>query len=120
MSDELTREQIEELRASLLELRTELERLLEVTRDGARPVDLNEPIGRLTRIDAIQQQKMAEASRRSLEGRMRQIEAALSAWERGTYGECRECGEPIGIARLSARPEAPRCLDCQEARENSL
>jgi RNA polymerase-binding transcription factor DksA len=35
----------------------------------------------------------------------------------GTYGECRDCGEPIALARLSAYPTAMRCLACQQRHE---
>lgn len=69
--DDLTPEQIEELRVVLEELRDNLKRLLDSTREGAKPVDLDEPIGRLTRIDAIQQQKMTTANRRSFDVRLK-------------------------------------------------
>lgn len=113
--DELTPEQIEELRAALQERQAELQHLLELTRDGTRPVDLREPIGRLTRMDAIQQQKMTAANRRSNEIRLQQVMSALDAIARDVYGQCRRCDEPIGHRRLKARPEAPYCLDCQDA-----
>ncbi len=113
--DELMPEQIEELKTVLQERQAGLQHLLEVTREGARPVDLKEPIGRLTRMDAIQQQKMTAANRRSSEIRLQQVNMALNAVERGDYGLCRKCDEPIGHRRLRARPEAPYCLDCQDA-----
>lgn len=113
--DELTPDQIEEMRSALQERQAELRHLLEVTLDGTRPVDLLQPIGRLTRMDAIQQQKMTAANRRSSEVRLRQVTAALQAIARGDYGPCRRCEEPIGHRRLKARPEAPYCLDCQDA-----
>jgi len=113
--DELTPEQIEELRTALQERQAELQHLLEVTREGTRPVDLQEPIGRLTRMDAIQQQKMTAANRRSNEVRLQQVMSALDAIARDAYGSCRKCEEPIGHRRLKARPEAPYCLDCQDA-----
>ena len=113
--DELTPAQIEELRTALQERQAELQHLLEVTREGTRPVDLQEPIGRLTRMDAIQQQKMTAANRRSSEVRLQQVTTALAAIARGDYGTCRKCEEPIGHRRLKARPEAPYCIDCQDA-----
>lgn len=112
--DELTPEQVERLREALATLRTELRELLALSRDGARPVDLDEPIGRLTRMDAIQQQHMTAAGRRDVELRLRQIEQALALVERGEYGACRSCEEPIGVRRLEARPESPYCVECQE------
>ena len=57
MSD-LTNAQIEDRRQALKQLETELGRLLETTKEGTQVVDLDEPIGRLTRMDAIQQQNV--------------------------------------------------------------
>ena len=87
--------------------------MLELSREAARPVDLDQPIGRLTRMDAMQQQSMTAASRREFDLRLRQVEQALSMIERGSYGTCRRCEEPIGIRRLEARPESPYCVECQ-------
>lgn len=112
--NELTSEQITELRESLVGLRNELEQLLSITREGSKPVDLDEPIGRLTRMDAIQQQNMSAATRRAFDIRLRQVQQGLGLMERGDYGACRRCEDPIGYARLKASPETPYCLDCQD------
>ena len=64
-------------------------------------------------MDAIQVQAMSEMSRRQLEIRLQQIDAALAALDAGTYGLCRQCKEPLAMARLEALPEAPFCLECQ-------
>ena len=61
--DELTAEQTAELRRDLLALREQIASELESSRDNVRPVELDQPIGRLSRMDAIQQQKMAQATR---------------------------------------------------------
>ena len=46
-----------------------------------------------------------------------EVRDALERLAAGTYGICEECGQPIGEARLAARPEAARCLACQTASE---
>ena len=46
------------------------------------------------------------------------IDAALHRIDMGTYGDCADCGEPIGLARLNASPDVPRCMDCQTQREH--
>jgi DnaK suppressor protein len=112
--DDLTEEQITKLQARLSALREELTALLESTREGTRPVALDEPIGRLTRMDAIQQQSVSAANRRQTDLRLRQVEQALGLVQRGEYGLCRRCEDPIGYARLSARPESPYCIACQD------
>ena len=71
----------------------------------------------MSRIDAIQQQKMNQATRRRQKFRLQQVKGALQAWERDRYGECRECEEPIAFKRLKARPETPFCLECQAEME---
>ena len=112
--NELTGAQASELEQKLAALRDELKHLLDTTQDATRPVDLDEPIGRLTRMDAIQQQSMSAANRRSHEIRLRQVAQALGAIEQEKFGFCRRCDDPIGYKRLSARPESPYCLDCQD------
>jgi DnaK suppressor protein len=115
--DELKPAELELLRTALDTLAAELHVQLASSREGARPVDLDEPIGRLSRMDAMQQQKMTEANRRAAQLRLQQIEAAKTRFERDEYGECAECGECVGFKRLSVRPEAPLCIACQGLRE---
>lgn len=116
-TDELTDAQIEELGDRLRGLVDELMGALASSREAVQVVSLDQPIGRLSRIDAIQQQKMAEASRRQQELRLGQVRVALAALDEDEYGFCRACEEPIGYRRLSARPETPFCLRCQGGRE---
>ncbi len=47
------------------------------------------------------------------------IDFALKKMDEGTYGECENCGEEIGVARLMARPVALLCIDCKTEQENS-
>jgi DnaK suppressor protein len=49
-----------------------------------------------------------------------EVDAALARVRSGNYGECRDCGEPIAVARLSAYPTATRCLACQERYEKKI
>lgn len=118
MSDgeELTADRLVALTLALEQRRTELQRALEATRDDSRPVELELSIGRLTRMDAMQQQQMAAALRQRLETQLAQVQRALGKLADGSYGQCASCEEPIGMARLLVKPEAPFCVPCQEAR----
>ncbi len=111
--DELTAAQEQELHTDLLSLRIELEQLLADSQESSKAVDLDQPIGRLSRMDALQQQAMAKANRAGTERRVKLIETALLTIKQERYGECRRCEEPIGYPRLKARPETPFCLECQ-------
>ena len=115
--NELTEQQQTELHQTLLDLRMELQQLLENSSDGAQPVSLDEPIGRLSRMDAMQQQSMVQANRRTAQTRLIRIETALRRHASDEYGLCVGCEEDIGYARLKAQPEAPFCIDCQSNKE---
>ena len=49
--------------------------------------------------------------------RLRMIQDALVLLSRGKFGICQDCGKPIGMPRLRAKPYAKYCIDCKEKRE---
>lgn len=114
----LTAEEVRQLKEALATLIAELGETLEGLNVASKPVTLDQQsVGRVSRIDAIQQQHMSAAGKRSLERRLQQAKRALTAMEEGSYGACLDCEEPIGYARLTARPETPLCLSCQRGNE---
>lgn len=117
MPSELSESESRELEAGLLRLKTQLAEGLAQSAGSVQPVDLEQSIGRLTRMDAMQNQMLAKASQAETGLRLQRVEAALLRFGNGSYGWCADCGEPIGYRRLKARPEAPFCVSCQGARE---
>lgn len=113
----MSHEDNETIRTRLLVLRDQLEATLQTAKDDARPVDLELSIGRLSRMDAIQQQERAKRRVAQVTQRIALVRQALIRLERGEYGECARCGDDISEARLDARPESPVCLPCQEELE---
>ncbi|MCU1426376.1 MAG: DNA-binding protein [Actinomycetia bacterium] len=57
-----------------------------------------------------------EALAGSLRDTLSDIDAALSKFDAGTYGQCEECGGPISEARLEAAPAARTCIECASKR----
>lgn len=114
---ELSDAELLRLGKKLLQLKAEIEQLLTDSIDSSRPVDLDLSIGRLSRVDALQQQAMAKANREGHQRRLVLIDAALRALKSGRYGLCRSCEEAISLRRLEARPETPFCIECQTERE---
>lgn len=57
--------------------------------------------------------EMYRALLTTLEKKLESVNAALRAIEKGRYGTCERCGNPIDPARLAAKPDATLCLDCQ-------
>lgn len=105
-----------ELRDLITSQLADIQAQLSLSEDGAKPVDLDLSIGRISRVDAMQQQSMALASRSRLVQRQLALGAALSRLDGDAFGECVDCGEPIELGRLRARPESIRCVECSAAR----
>lgn len=81
-----------------------------------RPVELDQQsVGRLSRMDAMQVQAMAQATEQRRQLRLRVIDAALARLDAGTWGECVRCGEEIEPRRLALDLAAPLCADCAAA-----
>ncbi len=85
----------------------------ELGKDGQKTVVLDQQsVGRLSRMDALQQQAMAKATQgRRAQSRAR-IQAALARIDEGEFGYCTECGEEIPIKRLELDPTVPTCVSC--------
>lgn len=111
--EELTGAQLGELCAQLDALELEVRAGQAQLHEQERPVALDQTsVGRVSRIDAIQQQNMAMEQRRRGAQRLQQIEAARARFTDETYGFCSRCEEPIGFRRLKIRPESPLCITC--------
>lgn len=54
----------------------------------------------------------AEALAGQLRDALGEVEAAIDRLEKGTYGYCERCGQPISPDRLEAKPAARRCIAC--------
>ena len=110
--DELTEAQVKELQRDLETLCESLQETILSSARGAETVDLDKPIGRLSRMDQLQHQQMAKAQIRRAEQRLVQAKTALEDIAAEDYGFCVRCDEPIGYKRLKARPEAKLCMAC--------
>lgn len=108
----------ESAREKLLQLRAELEAVVAESKDSAAIVELDQSkVGRLSRMDALQGQAMAQASVQRREATLRNIAAALQRIDDGVYGLCKDCDENIAGKRLEFDPAALRCIDCESKRE---
>lgn len=101
--------------ARLRQRRGEVFDLLEGHSDDGKPVELDQTrVGRLSRMDALQNQAMAQETERRRRQELIRIDAALRRIEDETYGDCAECGEAIAEKRLALDPSAVLCIDCAE------
>lgn len=93
--------------------RRELEELSAISSGARETVELDQQsVGRLSRMDAMQQQAMAEAQERTRKRDLHRIELAERRLNDDEYGFCTECGEEIADGRLAIDPMAEKCVGC--------
>lgn len=110
---ELSPDELGRLTRHLHARRAELLALGESTRSSRAPVTLDQSsVGRLSRMEAIQGQQMAPKAERRRQREIERIDAALARLVADEYGWCANCGEPIGLARLTIDPTTPCCIHC--------
>lgn len=106
------------LRVKLDGLQQDLAAQYDSGRSAADTVTLDQSkVGRLSRMDAMQQQNMAQSTLRNIANRLKLVNTALAKMDSGDYGFCDECGEVIEAGRLHAQPEASCCFACQSKQE---
>ena len=92
----------------------EFERQLEMAGESSKTVELDQALaGRVSRIDAIQQQKIAEAGLNRAKIKIARLTRTLEQLCSEEFGNCEECGDEIGLARLLIKPESINCVTCQ-------
>ena len=103
------------IRQQLLGLRTELQALEAEYKSAEAPIELDQArVGRLSRMDAMQAQQMAQENSRRRQHQLLKIEDALRRIESGDFGYCFICGEEIGARRLEFDPANTRCMECAD------
>jgi DnaK suppressor protein len=115
---DLSKQQIDELAIDLKVMRDQLMQAIEDDQGKMEPVQLDQQsVGRVSRIDAIQQQEMAKALKQQQRQHLQQLIRALNELDNDDYGYCQHCGHVIAFARLKARPESEMCVKCQQNNE---
>lgn len=101
------------VRARLVARLAELETAGASVAEDRKPVELDQQsVGRLSRMDSMQVQAMAQASEQRRRMEARRIRAAITRIDEGEYGLCVTCGENISEGRLTADPVAVACIAC--------
>lgn len=90
------------------ETKEEIEHLKELT----KPVAPDNAIGRLSRMDAINNKTINEASLRENKSKLQKLERALGKVEEKSLGTCSKCGQEIAFGRLKFMPWTTRCVKC--------
>ena len=113
--DYMNAQQLEFFRRRLTDLEKELRANADQTTVNLRETTVvPDPADRAT----IEEEHALELRTRDRERKLlKKVQAAIMRIDDGDYGYCEETGDPIGVARLMARPTATLSLEAQQRRE---
>ena len=100
----------ERLEAKKAELSTRLER---ITANVRRTLESDSK----ERAKQLEDSEVVDALGNEARMELEKISAALQRMDSGDYGNCTECGGPIGEGRIDAYPYAAECIECATAEE---
>ena len=81
-------------------------------RDLTKPIAPENAIGRVSRMDAINNKSVNEASLRQAKLKLHSLNRALDSIDNPDFGICRKCKNPIPVGRILIRPESVLCVNC--------
>ncbi len=111
----MTKSEREEIRAAMLAQMSEIRGSLAAHKESSRPVEPDNAIGRLTRMEAISARHISQASLENASTRFSRLENALKRLDTDDFGICSMCEEDIPFKRLLLIPESTRCVGCADS-----
>ena len=83
-------------------------------RELTKPVSPENSIGRISRMDAINNKSVNEAALNTARQKLVKLEFALSKVDQEDFGICIVCNQTIPEGRLMFMPESARCVSCAD------
>ena len=104
----------EALKQKILDEITTTEQLISELIESTKPISPDDAIGRVTRMDAINNKSVAEASLRQAEVKLKSLERVIFQFDSEDFGICLRCRGEIPIGRILIRPESLLCVNCAQ------
>ena len=102
----------DEIKQRILDEIVKTEKLITEYREMAAPVAPDDAIGRISRMDAINNKSITEASLRQAESKLNGLKRVLSMYGTPEFGKCIKCKAEIPLGRILFRPESLHCINC--------
>lgn len=90
----------------------QVEDLIKELEDLTRPNAPDVAIGRVSRMDAINNKSVNEATLRQAKDKLQGLQYALDKIDKTSFGVCTRCGTEIPMGRILIMPESPKCIRC--------
>jgi DnaK suppressor protein len=110
----MNKEERKHLKEKIADLIAKSEKEIIELEENTRPISPENSIGRISRMDAINNKSVMEAALRSKKQKLGKLKLALTKVGSENFGICSECKNPIQPARLMYLPESSKCIRCAD------
>ena len=86
--------------------------LVKKYRELTRPIAPENAIGRISRMDAINNKSVNQVALTNAEIKLKNLQVALTKIDDSDFGNCIRCKQPIPIERILLRPQSVTCVQC--------
>lgn len=103
---------IDEMKERILREIAKTESIVKEYKEMTKPVAPENSIGRISRMDAINNKSVTEAAQRQAEDKLNKLKFVLDKVEDEDFGICKQCKKPIPIGRILLMPHSFYCVQC--------
>lgn len=101
-----------EIREKIAEEIDKTNQLIVDYKEQSKPITLDNSIGRISRMDAINNKSITESALRQAELKLSKLHQAMDKVGTNDFGICIKCGQTIPLGRILLMPESNRCVNC--------
>ncbi len=102
----------ENIQVKINEEITKTQQSIDDLNEQVKPISPENAIGRISRMDAINNKSVVEASLRQNIDKLNKLKVALSSINKPDFGICVCCKKPIPLGRIMLMPQSNRCVEC--------
>ena len=110
----MNKEDKQDIKKRLLEELKKTEELILDYKESTKPISPANAIGRVSRMDAINNKSVVEAALRKAEEKFNKLKLVLDKVNDADFGLCMRCGNPIPIGRILLMPQSRNCVRCAQ------
>ena len=108
----MNKENKQDIKKRILEELKKTEELILDYKESTKPISPENAIGRVSRMDAINNKSVVEAALRKAEEKFNKLKLVLDKVNDADFGLCMRCGNPIPIGRILLMPQSRNCVKC--------
>ena len=110
----MNKEEIQDIKNRITEELKKTEEAILDYKESTKPISPENAIGRVSRMDAINNKSVVEAALRKAEEKLNKLKLVLDKVDDADFGICIRCGEPIPIGRVLLMPQSRNCVRCAQ------